>query len=236
VPSRIPTRLLLLGGIAGPVLFVLAILVEGATRPDYDPVRQYVSLLSLGDGGWAQVVNFIASGVLVAGFGAGLGRIWRDRRSGRWTARLVIAVGLALIWSGVFLPDPSHGYPPGQQGLPAGAFVGVPTNPTWHALLHFGGSAAVFVGLAAAGLLTARRGTRWHGPAARVWTICCVVTAAIVLGSWVSGLVLGGANDTSPTAGLLQRISIVAGMQWLVVTAAIELRGRSFRGASPALA
>jgi hypothetical membrane protein len=226
MPPRVSTRILLRAGIAGPVLFVVAILIEGATRSGYDPVRNYVSLLSLGDGGWQQSANFIASGVLIAAFGLGLRRIWRGRPSGRWTATLVTTVGLALVWSGFFAPDPSQGYPPGQQGLPAGALIGIPTSPTWHALLHFAGSVVVFVGLAAAGLLTARRGTRWQGPAARVWTICCVLTAAIVLGGWISALITSGGNDASPTAGLLQRVSIVAGMQWLVVTAAIELRGR----------
>jgi hypothetical protein len=226
---RIPTRLLLWGGVAGPILFVVAILIEGATRAAYDPIRNYVSLLSLGDAGWQQNANFIVSGILIAGFGLGLVRIWRGRASGRWTAWLVITVGLALVWSGLFAPDPSQGYPPGQQGLPPGALLGIPTSPTWHALLHFAGSAVVFVGLAAAGMLTARRGTGWQGPAARVWTICCVLTAAIVLSGWISGLVTSGGSDTSPTAGLLQRISVVAGMQWLVVTAAIELRARPAR-------
>jgi hypothetical protein len=40
----------------------------------------FVSILSLGDGGWAQVVNFIVGGVLIAGLGLGLGkRAWSGR-------------------------------------------------------------------------------------------------------------------------------------------------------------
>ncbi|MBI3751032.1 MAG: DUF998 domain-containing protein [Chloroflexi bacterium] len=228
--SRLPTRTLLLGGIAGPVLFVGAFLVEGATRPGYDPIRQYVSLLSLGGDGWAQVAAFIVSGCLIAAFGLGLARIWSRRRAGHWIARLVVVIGLALVWSGVFAPDPAQGYPPGMpQGAAPGALNGIPSNPTWHALLHFLGSVVVSTGLAAAGVLTAARGTRWRGLAARAWTVCSLATAAIVLGGWISELLTTGSSGPPATAGLLQRISIVAGMQWLVVTALIELRIVGFR-------
>ena len=231
--ERVPTRTLLLCGVAGPVLFVLAFLVEGATRPGYNPVHHDVSLLSLGDGGWAQVASFIVSGGLIAAFGLGLARVRSRRLAGRWIAWLVVVVGLALAWCGVFVTDPAQGYPPGSQGPSPGALVGIPSNPTWHSLLHFLGSIVTFVGLAVAGILTARRGTRWRGPAARAWTIGSVLTAAIVLGGWVTGLVTGGSGGGPPTEGLLQRISIVAGMQWLVVNAAIELRALGEREPAP---
>lgn len=233
--SRFSTRTLLLGGIVGPVLFVCTVMVEGATRPGYDPVRHYVSLLSLGDGGWVQVADFIVSGGLIALFGIGLARIWRCG-TGPWIARLVLTVGLALVWSGIFPPDPAQGYPPGTQGPSTGAIYGIPSNPTWHALLHFVGSAVTFVGLAVAGFLTARRGSRWHGPAATAWTICSLVTAAIVIGGWVAGFMTTGLDTAPATAGLLQRVSIVAAMQWLVVTAAIELRSAAALAPAPASA
>lgn len=231
--SRISTRTLLYGGIVGPVLFVGTILVAGATRPGYDPMRHYVSLLSLGDGGWVQVANFVLSGGLIAAFGIGLGRIWRRRGAGPWIAWIVVAVGVALVWDGIFPTDPAQGYPPGSQGPAPDAIFGIPSNPTWHALLHFLGSVVTFVGLAAAGVLTARRGTRWRGPAAKAWTICSVLTAAIVLVAWVSGFVTSGLDGAPATAGLLQRISVVAAMQWLVVSAAIELRSAAVLAPAP---
>lgn len=232
--SRISTRTLLLGGIAGPVLFVAAFLVEGATRPGYDPVHYDVSLLSLGEGGWAQVASFIVSGGLIAAFGLGLARIQGRRRAGRWIAALVVAVGVAFVWSGVFVTDPAQGYPPGSQGPAPEALIGIPSNPTWHALLHFLGSIATFVGLALAGVLTARGDARWRGPAARAWATCSVLTAGIVLVGWFAGLIIGGPSGGPATEGLLQRISIVAGMQWLVVTAVIELRSLGAPGAASA--
>lgn len=39
----------------GPVLFVVAFLIEGAIRPDYDPARVFVSQLSLGEQGLQQM-------------------------------------------------------------------------------------------------------------------------------------------------------------------------------------
>ena len=231
--SRIATRILLLAGIAGPVIFVATFLVDGATRANYDPVRNYVSLLSLGDRGWVQMADFIVSGVLVAAFGLGLRRVWGSSGAGRWIAWIVIAVGLALIWSGLFATDPDQGYPPNEQGPVPGAIQWIPSHPSWHALLHFMGSVVVFVGLGTAGFLTARRGTRLRGLAARAWTICSLITAAIVIGGWLSGFLAHGNSGVPGTAGLLQRISIVAAMQWLVVTAAIELRSPP---AAPAVA
>jgi hypothetical membrane protein len=236
VLARIPTRTLLLGGIVGPALFVLMVFIEGATRPGYDPMRHYVSLLSLGDGGWVQSANFVVSGALIAAFGVGLGRTWSRRRPGRWIVGIIVAVGLAMIWCGVFVPDPAQGYPPGEQGLPAGALVGIPSNPTLHAFLHFLGSIVTFVGLAVAGALNARRGTRWRGPAARAWTICSLLTAAIVIVGWVAGFMTSGLDGAPATAGLLQRVSLIAAMQWLVVTAAIELRSAAALAPAPAAA
>jgi hypothetical protein len=52
MPERRVSRWLLWCGVAGPILFVVAITVEGAIRPNYDSARMFASLLSLGDQGW----------------------------------------------------------------------------------------------------------------------------------------------------------------------------------------
>src|SRR5207244_12036146 len=65
--------LLLCGAIAGP-LFILTVLVQDYTRPDFDPRLHLLSLLSLGDWGWVQIVNFVLAGVLNLLYAAGL---WR---------------------------------------------------------------------------------------------------------------------------------------------------------------
>ena len=46
------TRGLLSAGAAGAVGTVVLFVAQGAVRPGYDPIRHYVSQLSLGPGGW----------------------------------------------------------------------------------------------------------------------------------------------------------------------------------------
>lgn len=68
------TRRLLAGGVMGAALFVLVFTILAATRAQYDPVPHFISILSLGDGGWAQIANFVVGGVLIAGLGMALRR------------------------------------------------------------------------------------------------------------------------------------------------------------------
>jgi len=217
IANRVPTRTLLLGGIVGPVLFVAVILVAGAIRQGYDPVRQYVSLLSLGDGGWVQSANFVLAGLLIAAFGVGLRRTASEDRAGRWMARFVTAAGLGLIWNGIFATDPAQGYP-------AGAPPGLPTSQGWHATLHYLGSVVVFGGLAAASALSAWRGIGTGRLSSIGWAAYSLLGGAIVLGGWIGPFLIVGPYGIAPTAGLLQRLTIVAGMQWLVVVALLQLR------------
>lgn len=210
----VPTRWLLLAGLVGPVLFVVTFVVAGALRPGYDPVRHFVSLLSLGDGGWVQVVNFVIGGLLIAGFGLGLRRRWPATGLVRRVPQLVVLAGLALVACGAFTPDPALGYP-------AGAPAGIPMDASWHAGVHYVGAILVFVGLASAMVISAR-----HAPVAgtRRWAAYSLVSAVVLLGGWIGGFVLVGPSGIVETAGLLQRVAIVAGWQWLVATALIELR------------
>jgi hypothetical protein len=75
--------LLLCGAIGGP-LFVLAFLIEGATRADYNPLRHPVSSLSIGDLGFMQIGNFILTGLLMIAFAVGLRRALRPPSGSVW--------------------------------------------------------------------------------------------------------------------------------------------------------
>jgi hypothetical membrane protein len=227
--GRLSTRMLLLLGIAGPVLFVVVFLVAGATRAGYDATRQFISLLSLGNGGWLQATNFIVGGVLIAGFGIGLRRAWAGGRGTRsaaaWTPRLIVFVGLGLMLCGIFVTDPAQGYPPGAP-------AGLPTSVSWHAGLHYLGALIVFVGLPAAMWIAARRAPSAN---ARTWAAYSLASGILMIGGWLATFVLAGPDGTLAIAGLLQRIAVVAGFQWLVATAVIEL-GRAGRTAAYAYA
>lgn len=222
---ELSTRSLLALGIAAPVLFLGVALAEGALRPDYDPMRQYISLLSLGPTGWTQVVNFIVAGVLFPGFGIGLRRAWIDGPGARWTPRLIVVVGAALVVSGLFVTDPAQGYP-------AGAAAGLPTHASWHAGIHYLGALLVFVGLPAAIVIASRRREIANG---RTWRVYSLASAVAMVAFWLATFAFPGSPGTPAIAGLLQRIAVAAGFQWVALTAALEF-ARSAPAAEPAYA
>jgi hypothetical protein len=210
----VSTRTLLLTGAVAPPAFIATFTVEGALRAGYDPIRHFVSLLSLGDGGLVQVATFILGGLLFAAFGVGLRRRWpRTGAPGR-VPQLVILVGGALVACGVFVADPALGYPPGTP-------PGIPTEISWHGGLHYLGALVVFLGLASAIAISARSAPI---AASRRWAAYSLASAAIVLGGWLGAFLLTGPSGIVEQAGLLQRVAVVAGFQWLTATALIELR------------
>ncbi len=83
------TEFLLLCGVIGPLLFILVLLIEGATRPGYSAWRTAGSYLALSNQGWEQIANFIVCGSLIIAFAVGLRRIWRAGRASVWGPKLV---------------------------------------------------------------------------------------------------------------------------------------------------
>jgi hypothetical membrane protein len=102
-PSR-PSRLLVLGLLAGP-LFTVGHLVLGAVRDDHSVLRDPISSLASGPLGWVQIVNFVAGGLLVMLFAAGVRRSLRPGPGATAVPALVSVSGVGLIGSGVFLFD-----------------------------------------------------------------------------------------------------------------------------------
>jgi hypothetical protein len=109
--------LLACGAIAGP-LFVLASILEGATRAHYQPLRHPVSSLELGDFGWTQRANFLVAGGLTLAFAIGLRRALRPLGGSTWGPLLVGAHAIGLLGAGIFVTDPVSGYPPGTCRCP----------------------------------------------------------------------------------------------------------------------
>lgn len=196
--ERSTTRWLLAGGIIGPVIFVVVFLVEGATRSGYDPMRQFVSLLSLGDQGWQQVANFLVSGALIIGGAVGLRKAMVTGPGALWGPILIGLAGVGLVLAAVFTTDPAQGYPPGAPS-------GLPTSYTLHAQIHQLASSFVFLGLPIAMFVVGRRfvgeGSRW------------------ALYSWVSAMgvviFLFTAFALTDVTGLLQRVTIVLALGWV---------------------
>jgi hypothetical protein len=196
------SALFLGGAIAGP-LFVIAFLVEGAVKPDYDPMRHPVSSLALGPFGWTQTAVFLVAGLLTVAFAAGLARLPGARR--KVGAILIGVWGAGLAGAGAFVTDPVSGSPPGTPALPeplttSGALHDLFSVPAFFAL-----GAACFVLSAGAG---------------RRWAVFSVLSGAAVLGAFfLSGV---GFQQTEPfvdVAGLWQRVSLTLGWTWITALA-----------------
>jgi Protein of unknown function (DUF998) len=156
--------------------FILTVLMQDYTRPAFNPRLQPLSLLSLGEWGWVQIVNFVLAGVLNLLYAGGLWRRLHPGRAGTWGPLLIGAYGLGLILVGVFRTDPANGFPPG---------VIAPTHPSWHGALHALGGLFIFVVLAAALAVFVRlflaRKERW-------WAFYCMASAVLILLFFFGGI------------------------------------------------
>ena len=140
-------RLLVCGGAAGP-LYLTVGLAQALTREGFDMRRHALSVLSNGDLGWIQIVNFLVAGVLVIAGAVGVRRRLQPGRGGTWGPILLGLYGIGLIGSGLFVADPAPGFPPATPP---------PESMTQSGLLHFVSGAVAFYALIAAGLVLARR-------------------------------------------------------------------------------
>ncbi len=102
-------------GLVGPVLFAGVLLALTLAQYDFmlgigwrpleDPSGAWPSGLALGPYGWAQVANFVLSGVLLMIFAAGLHLGATDGRGPRVGPALLFAAGAAMVLMG-FKTDP----------------------------------------------------------------------------------------------------------------------------------
>ena len=201
------TRLLILCGAIGPLLFILAFMIEGAVRPGYSQWRYFVSALSGSDQGWVQIVNFVLCGVLVLCFAFGLRRVLRAGKGAVWGPLLLGIFGLSLIIAGLFVTDPSLGYPPGTAS----------NVQTLHGTIHGVDAPLAFGSLTIAIFVLARRFTgnpAWRGWAAYSWFTGMILVVSFIAGLAVAVLDEKGIFPNAP-AGLLERIAIITGWGWL---------------------
>ena len=104
-------------GMVGPVLFAGVLLALTAAEYDFmlgigwrpleDPAGAWPSGLALGPYGWAQVVNFVVSGLLLAIFALGLWRRTSGGHRSRAGPALLLLAGVAMALMG-FETDPIH--------------------------------------------------------------------------------------------------------------------------------
>jgi hypothetical membrane protein len=211
-------RVLILGGVVGPPLFVLVFLVEGAMRPGYDPVRLPLSLLALTGRGWVQTANFLLCGVLSVGLAWGLGMRPDSSRPLPRLGRILIALfGLGLIAAGVFPTGPGGGYPPGVRGSSSDVTA------------HDVATLVVFASLALAALVAARTGVRSGD---RGWAATSAIAGVVlVVGFALMVVAFSSRSELSPIGGLIQRLTVIVGWGWLMALALREAGGPGWRPA-----
>jgi len=161
------SRTLLFGAVVATPLFVALWAVQALTRDGFQPTYHPMSLLSLGEWGWVQVLNFVVVGLLVIGGGIGLGRTMGPGRLPRWIGILVVLMGVGLVVAGVFVTDAGAGFP---VGSPAGA----PTM-SWHGAVHEVGFVLTQLAFVAASIVLAVKFARDRR---RGWAVACIVAVA----------------------------------------------------------
>jgi hypothetical protein len=197
------TRLLLACGIIAGPLYIIVGVAQILTREGFDVTRHPLSMMSLGDLGWIQIANFIVSGVLVV-LGA-IGLLRSVRGSKRWNvgAVLLLLYGIGVIGGGVFLPDPSLGFPPGTPDT-------YPTTMTSHALLHFIFGQLGFLALIIASFIFA---SYFASAGQRGWAAFSAFTGLFFLASIGAGFAAMGAAWT------LIALYVAVALAWLWLSA-----------------
>ena len=207
-------KLLLACGAIGPLLFIIVFLLEGSTRPDYNPLRHPISSLSMGEPGWTQAASFVITGFLLLAFAVGLRIALRFSGGSFWGPLLIGLAGIGLIGAGFFTADPFNGYPPGTPLIP--------TERSVHGLLHDLFGVPVFLGLPIAcfvfSRLFARRGDGGWA------TYSALSGFAMLLFFVLTSMGLNQIQGFADYAGLFQRLTIAVGWIWITLLAVHFLR------------
>lgn len=196
--DRTTTRALSAGLVAGP-LFTILLLVQFAVRDGFDITHHPLSLLALGDAGWIQVFNFVASGLLTIAFALGVRRAIYPGHTATWGPILLAVYGLGLVVAGIFTADPALGFPPGTPDR-------IPDTFTVHGTIHAFAPPIAFTALIVACLVFARR---FRSERATAWVGYSMATAIIALVLVVQ----------VPPDGASLRLAAGAVIGWVWVTA-----------------
>jgi hypothetical protein len=193
-------------GIIGPLLFVATFTLEGWLRPGYEPLRMYVSALSLGPRGWIQIANFVVFGVLFLVFTRAVAAEFQTGKASRGGIILLTIIASCYLASGPFVMDPT----------------GTPLNQaTIHGTLHGIFGAIVFSLMPISCFVFLRRfreDPRWQF--LQWWTLALGTISAVgVVLLTIATKLPDTQNAFSEWLGLIQRTAIVPFMFWLFIFA-----------------
>ena len=192
------TRLAVIGGVIGPILFAVLVVVGGILYDGYSHTSQKVSELGGEGAEYAilQNLNFIMLGILVIGFAYGLARILGPPHLGP------ILIAFFGISSSI-----ANGLLPCDVGCKGETTVGLLHNITGVA-----GFIAAIVGM----FVLARRWS--HDPRRQAHAPFTRAAASVAIAGLV-WFVVTQATDAQAFAGVAQRVFIGAFLLWISVTA-----------------
>jgi len=211
------TKTPLICGVIACPLFIIAVLIEGATRPGYNSFLYPLSSLSIGDMGWTQISNFIFNGILLVIFSFGLMRA-RNRNKIKFLGSLLIGLaGIGLIGAGIFVTDPVFGYPTNKP-LVLKQF-------TFHGHLHDAFSMLVFVCLPWACFVFRKFFITKAEPTLAAYAVFSgsAMLATFIIASMGFQQHAGLVNF----AGLFQRLCIFIGFTWVTSLSVYLLKDQS---------
>jgi hypothetical protein len=203
--------LLAMAGIAGPLLLAATDFTAAFSTPGYSLVRGSISSLALTPLGWLQIIGFLAIGLLIEIFTAGLLYNVRRTRGFNLAIALLVFFGFSLLLIGAFRTDPV-----GAARTIEGRIHGLAaTSAFW-----------IFPAVILSIAPSFRKDPNWKG----------IFLYSVVAGILAVPLVitLGVLKDDISWFGLLERI-VVANMIIWVEVAAIRLLLLSFKRGRPAL-
>jgi hypothetical protein len=192
---------------AGPLVLIATDFTAAFSNPDYNMIRDSISSLALIPMGWLQTIGFLAIGLLVEIFAAGLLFNVRSDRGFHLGIGCLVFLGFGMLLIGAFRTDP----------------VGAPD--TTEGTIHMVAATIVFWLFPLASLLMApslKKDPYWQS----IFRYT-VVTGILALALAILVAIL---KDTSSWFGLAERILVANMIIWVEVAAIKLLRLSIIRG------
>jgi hypothetical protein len=208
-------KLLMWAGAAGPLVYVIALVLGGWLWPGYSHIRQPVSDL-IGQGAPNKAfldVLFAIYNLLVLGFGFYL--FSEIRSIARNSGRVLGILGAAFLITQAIFGLATLFFPEDIGGM-AGMDAGISSTGMLHIIMAGLSSLASMLALLFTGL--------WYlgVPETKGLGRYSLLSLAVVFVS--GGIAAMSVANQSPIAGLLERITILGFIQWVFVMALITLR------------